>query len=175
MTRSAGDAVIPHSRPGRWRSAGSSVRTPERTGKPVRTACTGCSDALLVEVGKERSGVVVVQRANCQACGSVDDGLQTVQAAAGQAGESDVGVVHFDTTKLEMSVDRVDRGTDRLMLRICRRMPKHVHTRRATSLTCYCPGRRRGRVLRPLVSPEQSQLQVDLTETGGADVVERTI
>ena len=37
MTRSAGDAVIPHSRPGTWRSAGSSVRTPE----PVRTACTG--------------------------------------------------------------------------------------------------------------------------------------
>jgi len=31
-------------------------------------------------------------------------------------------------TKLEMSVDSVDRGTDRLMLRICRRTPKHVHT-----------------------------------------------
>ena len=28
----------------RWRSAGSSVRTPERTGKPVRTACTGCAE-----------------------------------------------------------------------------------------------------------------------------------
>ena len=37
MTPSAGDAVIPHSRPGRWRSAGSSVRTRVRTGKPVRT------------------------------------------------------------------------------------------------------------------------------------------
>ena len=34
----------------------------------------------------------------------------------------------FDMTKLEMSVDSVDRGTDRLMLRICRRMPKHVYT-----------------------------------------------
>jgi len=39
--------------------------------------------------------VVVVLRANCQACGSVDDGLQTVQVAAGQAGESDVAVVQF--------------------------------------------------------------------------------
>ena len=37
MTRSAGDAVIPHSRPGRWRSAGSSVRTRVRTGRPVCT------------------------------------------------------------------------------------------------------------------------------------------
>jgi len=43
-----------------------------------------------VEVGKERSDVVVALRANCQACGSVDDGRQTVQVAAGQAGESDV-------------------------------------------------------------------------------------
>jgi len=40
--------------------------------------------------GKQRSDVVVALRANCQACGSVDDGLQTVQVAAGQAGESDV-------------------------------------------------------------------------------------
>ena len=31
-------------------------------------------------------------------------------------------------TKLEMSVDSVGRGTDRLILRICRRMPNHVHT-----------------------------------------------
>jgi len=48
-----------------------------------------------VEVGKERSDVVVVLCANCQACGSVDDGLQTVQVAAGQAGESDVAIVQF--------------------------------------------------------------------------------
>jgi len=51
-----------------------------------------------VEVGKERSDVVVVLlvlRANCQACGSVDDGLQTVQVAPGQAGESNVAVVQF--------------------------------------------------------------------------------
>ena len=41
MTRSAGDAVIPHSRPGRWRSAGSSVWTRVRTGRLVRTA-TDC-------------------------------------------------------------------------------------------------------------------------------------
>jgi len=44
-----------------------------------------------VEVGKERSDVV----AHCQTCGSVDDGLQAVQVAAGQAGESDVAVVQF--------------------------------------------------------------------------------
>ena len=48
-----------------------------------------------VEVGKERSDVIVVLRANCQACGSVDDRLQTVQVAAGQAGNSDVAVVQF--------------------------------------------------------------------------------
>jgi len=48
-----------------------------------------------VEVCKKRSDVVVVLHANCQACGSVDDGLQTVQVAAGQAGESDVAVVQF--------------------------------------------------------------------------------
>jgi len=48
-----------------------------------------------VEVGKERSDVVVALRANCEACGSVDDGLQTVQVVAGQAGESDVAVVQF--------------------------------------------------------------------------------
>jgi len=39
-----------------------------------------------VEVGKEWSDVVVALLANCQACSSVDDGLQTVQVAAGQAG-----------------------------------------------------------------------------------------
>ena len=33
--------------------------------------------AQSVEVGKERSDVVVALRANCQACGSVDDGLQS--------------------------------------------------------------------------------------------------
>jgi len=48
-----------------------------------------------VEVGKKRSDVVVALCANCQARGSVDDGLQTVQVAAGQAGESDVAVVQF--------------------------------------------------------------------------------
>ena len=48
-----------------------------------------------VEVRKEWSDVVVAVRANCQACGSVDDGLQTVQVAAWQAGESDVAVVQF--------------------------------------------------------------------------------
>jgi len=51
--------------------------------------------AQSVEVGKERSDVVVALRANCQAWGSVDDGLQTVLVAAGQAGESDVAVVQF--------------------------------------------------------------------------------
>jgi len=85
----------------------------------------------------------------------------------------------FDTTKLEMSIDSVDRGTDRLMLRICRRMPKHVHTSLVTTMCdltdmLLSRNRRRGRGLRRLVSPEQSQLQVDLTETDGADVVERT-
>jgi len=48
-----------------------------------------------VEVGKEWSDVVVALRANCQAYGGVDDGLQMVQVAAGQAGESDVAVVQF--------------------------------------------------------------------------------
>ena len=81
-----------------------------------------------MEIGKERSDVIVALRANCQACGSVDGGLQTVQVAAGQAGESAVALVQFDMTKLEMSVDSVDSGTDRLILRICRRMQKHVHT-----------------------------------------------
>jgi len=33
-----------------------------------------------VEVGKEWSDVVVALRANCQACGSVDDGLQTARS-----------------------------------------------------------------------------------------------
>jgi len=45
-----------------------------------------------MEVRKERSDAVVAQRANCQACGSVNDGLQTVQVATWQAGESDVVV-----------------------------------------------------------------------------------
>jgi len=48
-----------------------------------------------MEVRKERSDVVVALRANCQACGSVNDGLQTVQVATWQAGESDVAVVQF--------------------------------------------------------------------------------
>jgi len=131
-----------------------------------------------VEVRKQRD-VVVAVCANCQACGSVDDGLQTVQVAGGQADESDVAVLDFDTTKLEMSIDSVDRGTDRLMLRICRRMPKHVHTSLVTTMCdltdmLLSRNRSRGRGLRRLVSPEQSQLQVDLTETDGADVVERT-
>jgi len=43
-----------------------------------------------MEVRKERSDVVVALRANCQACGRVDDGVQTVQVATWQAGESDV-------------------------------------------------------------------------------------
>ena len=48
-----------------------------------------------MEVSEERSDVVVVLRANCQACGSADDGVRTVQVAAGQAGETDVAVVEF--------------------------------------------------------------------------------
>ena len=52
-------------------------------------------NAQPVQGGEERSDVIVVLRANCQPCGSVDDGLQTVQVAAGQAGESDVAVVQF--------------------------------------------------------------------------------
>ena len=95
MTRSAGDAVIPHSPPGRWRSAGS------RCG-PLNALVNQYAQLVLdalryaqpVEVGKERSDVVVVLLANCQACSSVD-GLQTVQVAGGQAGESDVAVVQF--------------------------------------------------------------------------------
>jgi len=50
-----------------------------------------------MEVRKERSDVVVLLRANCQACGSVDDGPQTVQVATWQAGESDVAVVRRRT------------------------------------------------------------------------------
>jgi len=72
MAQSAGDSVIPHSRLGRWRSAYSSVRTLERTGKPVRTACTGCAEVYATNGGsQERSDVVVALRAaaNCQACG----------------------------------------------------------------------------------------------------------
>jgi len=48
-----------------------------------------------VEVCKKRSDVVVALCANCQARGSVDDGLQTVQVTAAQAGERDVAVVQF--------------------------------------------------------------------------------
>jgi len=48
-----------------------------------------------MEVRKERTDVVVALRANCQACGSGNDGLQTVQVATWQAGESDVAVVQF--------------------------------------------------------------------------------
>jgi len=48
-----------------------------------------------MEVRKELSDVVVALRANCQACGSVNDGLQTAQVATWQAGESDVAVVKF--------------------------------------------------------------------------------
>jgi len=97
MTRTAGDAVIPHSRPGRWRSADSSVRTRViRTGRPVaQLVLDALRYAQPVEVGKERSDVVVALRANCQACGSVHDGLQTVQVAAWQASESDVTVAHL--------------------------------------------------------------------------------
>ena len=74
------------------------MRTPERTGKNqyAQLVLDALRYAQPVEVGKERSDVVVVQRANCQACGSVDDVLQTVQVAAGQAGESDVAVVVVD-------------------------------------------------------------------------------
>jgi len=43
-----------------------------------------------MEVRKEQSDVVVALHANCQACGSIDDGLQTIQVATWQAGESDV-------------------------------------------------------------------------------------
>ena len=66
-----------------------------------------------VEVTKERSDVVMALRANCQACGSVDDGLHTVQqVAAWQAGESDVAVVHVaeglqDST---LSISAADKG-----------------------------------------------------------------
>ena len=74
MTRSAGDAVIPHSRPGRWCSAGSSVRTPERTrmDQYAQLVLDVLRYAQPVEVGKERSDVVVALRANCQACGRRD-------------------------------------------------------------------------------------------------------
>jgi len=48
-----------------------------------------------MEVRKEQSDVVVALHANCHACGSVNDGLQTVQVATWQAGESDVAVVQF--------------------------------------------------------------------------------
>jgi len=67
-----------------------------------------------VEVTKERSDVVMALRANCQACGSVDDGLHTVQVAAWQAGESDVAVVHVaeglqDST---LSISAADKGVE---------------------------------------------------------------
>ena len=61
MTRSAGDAVIPHSRPGRWRSAGSLVRTPERTGRPVRTACTGCAEVCAASGSPQAAEFRMVQ------------------------------------------------------------------------------------------------------------------
>jgi len=68
-----------------------------------------------------------------------------------------------------MSVDSVDRGTDHLMLQICRRMAKHVHTNLVTcDLIDMLHTEAAG------VS-EQSQLQVDLMETDDADVVERTM
>jgi len=53
MMQSAGDAVISHSRPGRWRSADSSVLTLERISKPVRTACTGCADIYATNGGQQ--------------------------------------------------------------------------------------------------------------------------
>jgi len=72
------------------------VRTPERTvNQYAQLVLDALRYAQPVEVGKERSDLVMVLRANCQACSSVDDGLQTVQVAAGQAGESDVALVQF--------------------------------------------------------------------------------
>jgi len=53
MTRSAGDAVIPHSLPGRWRSACSSVQTRVHTSRPVRTACTGCAEVSAASGGPQ--------------------------------------------------------------------------------------------------------------------------
>ena len=96
MTRSAGDAVIPHSRPGRWCSAASSVRTAERTGNQyAQLVLDALRYAQPVEVGDERSDVVVALCANCQACGSVDDGLQTVQVALVSAFRT---AIHSDRT-----------------------------------------------------------------------------
>ena len=96
MMRSAGDAMIPHSPPGRWHSAGSSVHPPNALiNQYAQLVLDALRYAQPVEVGKEQSDVVVALRANCQACGSVDDGVQTVQVATGQAGESDVAVVQF--------------------------------------------------------------------------------
>jgi len=52
--------------------------------------------------------VVAAQRTDYQTCGSVDDGLQTVQIVASQAGECGVAVVQFrhdeNETKLEITV-----------------------------------------------------------------------
>ena len=48
-----------------------------------------------VDVHKEQSDVVVALYANCQACCSVDDGLQTVPVAAWPTDESNVAVVQF--------------------------------------------------------------------------------
>ena len=59
MTRSAGDAVIPHSRPGIWRSASSSVWTRVHTGRPVRTACTGCAEVCAASGGLQMTFVLV--------------------------------------------------------------------------------------------------------------------
>jgi len=38
-----------------------------------------------VEVSKERSDVVVALRSNCQACGSVNDGLQTMDLSTAKS------------------------------------------------------------------------------------------
>jgi len=56
MTRSTDDAVIPNSQLGRWRSAGSLVWTHVRTGRPVRTACTGCTKACATSGGPQGVG-----------------------------------------------------------------------------------------------------------------------
>ena len=76
-----------------------------------------------------------------------------------------------------MSIDSVDHGTDCLMLQICRRMPKHVHTSLITcDLTAMLLSMQMlSHELRWLVSPEQSQLQGDLTETDDANVVENEL
>jgi len=58
----------------------------------------------------------VAMRVNCETCGSVDDGLQSVEVAAWQTGMCDVTVVKLrHAMKLEISVDNVERGSDRRM------------------------------------------------------------